>query len=648
MNKLFKLFQYLILGMFACHVVSSCSYLDIVPNETATEEDAFESTEAALRYLYSCYSYLPQSENTHTSISTACDEIVSCFGGEPTQLYFQGGYTASNRGNVEEIYNNMYTGIRQCYLLKQHISSVPDITQATIDSYVNQADFLIAYYHMVLMQHYGPIILVKELTSTTTPAHEYLARSTYDECADWIAGEFKRLSTLLPARRTGSDYGLATSVAALALRSRVLLYKASPLFNGNAEYYSSFTNPDGTHLISQEFDRNKYKEAADAALEAISLAEANGYSLFTSAEGSTITSMAAPYPQDPVQRRLRLTITDEYSSEVLWANTRSEPAYSIQSKSRPFLIWGAGYGTTLKMVERFYTENGLPIDEDPAFDYEGRYGTCVLDNDTRGEGVTLKLHDQREPRFYAWVAFHNGYYECRSARIVSGDQEQVTNGAYWESHERSNGSDQRWLTNFTRNGNCGKGGRTNNYSMTGYLNKKGVRPDYQAPATESAPTQDYPKPIIRLGEVYLNYAEACVGYGESSYVADGMNKLNAIRERAGIPSVLTSWAKAKHPIANYESAVADGRLMDIVVRERMIELYMEGHNFWDLRRWKIAEENMGTLQQGLNIDGATEGELLQVITINQPRNFISPANYLMPIPNNQVNTNKQMVQNPGY
>ena len=61
MNKLFKLFQYLILGMFACHVVSSCSYLDIVPNETATEEDAFESTEAALRYLYSCYSYLPQS-----------------------------------------------------------------------------------------------------------------------------------------------------------------------------------------------------------------------------------------------------------------------------------------------------------------------------------------------------------------------------------------------------------------------------------------------------------------------------------------------------------------------------------------------------------------------------------------------------------
>ena len=184
--------------------------------------------------------------------------------------------------------------------------------------------------------------------------------------------------------------------------------------------------------------------------------------------------------------------------------------------------------------------------------------------------------------------------------------------------------------------------------MTGYLNKKGVRPDYMAPSTESAPGQDYPKPIIRLGEVYLNYAEACVGYGESSYVQDGMNKLNAIRQRAGIPEVLTAWANAKHPITSYESAVADGRLMDIVIRERMIELYMEGHNFWDLRRWKIAEENMGTLQQGLNVEGDTDEALLQVVTVNQPRSFISPTYYLMPIPNAQISTNKHMVQNPGY
>ncbi len=643
-----KLYKYLLLGMLTCNI-TSCNYLDIVPNETATEEDLFESTEAALRYLYSCYSYLPASENTHTSISTACDEIVSCFGGEPTQLYFRGGYSSSNLGNVEAYYNNSYIGIRQCYLLKQGVTTVPGITQATIDDYINQADFLIAYYHMVLMQHYGPIILVKSLADATTPADQFLARSTYDECADWIAGEFKRLSELLPAHRTGSDYGMATSVAAMALRSRVLLYKASPLFNGNSEFYSDFTNEDGTHLISQTFDRNKYKEAADAALEAINFAESNGYSLYTTADGSSINTTAAPYPQDPVQRRLRLAITDEYSSEILWANTRSEPAYSIQSKSRPFLIWGAGYGTSLKMVERFYTENGLPIDEDPEFDYEGRYGTTVLNDDTRGEGITLKLHDQREPRFYAWVAFHNGFYECKSSRIVSGAQEQVGNGAYWESKERSGGKDQRWLTDFKKTkGNCGKGGRTNNYSVTGYLNKKGVRPDYMAPSTESAPGQDYPKPIIRLGEVYLNYAEACVGYGESSYVQDGMNKLNAIRQRAGIPEVLTAWANAKHPITSYESAVADGRLMDIVIRERMIELYMEGHNFWDLRRWKIAEENMGTLQQGLNVEGDTDEALLQVVTVNQPRSFISPTYYLMPIPNAQISTNKHMVQNPGY
>ena len=119
-----KLRKYLLLGLFACNL-TACDYLDIVPNETATEEDLFESTEAALRYLYSCYSYMPASENTHTSISTAGDEIVSCFGGEPAQLYFQGGYSGSNLGNVEAYYNNMYIGIRQCYLLKESIASVP-------------------------------------------------------------------------------------------------------------------------------------------------------------------------------------------------------------------------------------------------------------------------------------------------------------------------------------------------------------------------------------------------------------------------------------------------------------------------------------------------------------------------------------------
>lgn len=82
-----------------------------------------------------------------------------------------------------------------------------------------------------------------------------------------------------------------------------------------------------------------------------------------------------------------------------------------------------------------------------------------------------------------------------------------------------------------------------------------------------------------MTELYLNYAEACVGYGEAEYVQKGMEKLNMIRQRAGVDPVLTSWAKAKHPFTSYAAALQNGQLMEVVKRERMIELYMEGHNF---------------------------------------------------------------------
>ena len=86
---------------------------------------------------------------------------------------------------MDATYSNMYKGIRQCYLLKKNIASVPGLSDDKINDFANQADFLIAYYHSVLMQHYGPIILVKELPDMNTPYDKMAARSPYDECVDW-------------------------------------------------------------------------------------------------------------------------------------------------------------------------------------------------------------------------------------------------------------------------------------------------------------------------------------------------------------------------------------------------------------------------------------------------------------------------------
>lgn len=136
------------------------------------------------------------------------------------------------------------------------------------------------------------------------------------------------------------------------------------------------------------------------------------------------------------------------------------------------------------MLNRFYTVNGLPIDEDPEFNTNNK-----LDIVTIPEGTTyaepgkrtLYMNMNREPRFYAWVAFENGYYECRT------DDKRYAYHKFWGA-ERSEGD--KWLTGFLATENCGvraddgkivTAARSQNYSKTGYLNKKGVHQGYKLP-----------------------------------------------------------------------------------------------------------------------------------------------------------------------
>lgn len=631
--------KYLFISLFAGCCLNSCDFLDIVPSETAAEKDAFASPKAAEKYLYSCYGYIPQINLVQECMDFTGDETISPFAQEAYVKFAEGSYDAGTP--VISYWNTLFQGIRQCYLLKANISTVPRLSQSVADDYVAQADFIIAYLHMLLIKCYGPTVLVKELPSFDTPRENMLGRRPYDECVQWVCDLFddaaKRLPVVRPSR---FEYGLATSVAAKSLKARLLLYAASPLFNGNAEYYSDFVDKDGNALMPLTYDPLKWKKAAGAALEAIELAESNNYKLY---EMSTGMQAAYPEPVDLTQRTLRFTFMDkESSTEVLYAETRTSGAYGIQRKSLPYLSYGAwnGIAPTLTMIERFYTKNGVPINEDPEFDYSKRFEVTEFpEGTTYGEGRTLRMNIDREPRFYAWISFQNGYYECGT---------EAKEEAYIPAAERSGGN--KWLTDFTIKGNCGMGVRTTNYSKTGYLNKKGVHPGMQASKTETkVPTKDYPWPVIRLGELYLNYAEACIAYDQEGYLELGMAKLDRIRQRAGLKTVLESWGKAKNPMTSYAgNGGLEGRLTQIVRQERMIELYLEQQNFWDIRRWKLGSKYFNVPVKGLNIEGETVNEFARVMTLRDQRSFDSPRQYLMPIPSKEVSKNPNMVQNPKY
>lgn len=516
---------------------------------------------------------------------------------------------------------------------------MPGLSDELKAAYDAEADFLIAFYHFFLLRTYGPAVLVKELpdvTSSDSP-EALLGRNSYDECVAWVTDQLKNVAGRLPMRRTGIDYGRATGVAAMAIRARLLLYAASPQFNGGEQFkslYADFKNPDGTQLISTTYDPNKWVIAAQACKEAIDWArepEAN-YDLY---EANVNSLPNYPEPTDLTQRSLRFTFVDKDNTpEVIWAFCKKESYnYGLQGKSIPRLSTTAygGLAPTLRQIERFYTKNGLPIDEDPAYDYPNRYEVAnfpVEEKDINGEGESLKLNMGREPRFYAWIAFHNGYYE------VSGedDREEFSYAPKWKR-----GKDKKYkqLVQFMKRQNMGLTNDNKYGTKTGYLNKKGTHPGTSASKSTGFKVIDYPWPMVRLAELYLNYAEACV---ECNDLTEAKKYLNYVRERAGIPKVEVSWDGI--------AELTQDKLREIVHQERLIELYLENHNFWDIRRWGIAE-TLGEQPKGLSVQATTITEFAKPVSVDVQRRFI-PAHYLMPLPISEINKNPNMVQNPGY
>lgn len=359
-----------------------------------------------------------------------------------------------------------------------------------------------------------------------------------------------------------------------------------------------------------------------------------------SAQSKSLTALGIslpnyPEPTDLTQRSLRFTFVDKDNTpEVIWAFCKKESYnYGLQGKSIPRLSTTAygGLAPTLRQIERFYTKNGLPIDEDPAYDYPNRYEVAnfpVEEKDINGEGESLKLNMGREPRFYAWIAFHNGYYE------VSGedDREEFSYAPKWKR-----GKDKKYkqLVQFMKRQNMGLTNDNKYGTKTGYLNKKGTHPGTSASKSTGFKVIDYPWPMVRLAELYLNYAEACV---ECNDLTEAKKYLNYVRERAGIPKVEVSWDGI--------AELTQDKLREIVHQERLIELYLENHNFWDIRRWGIAE-TLGEQPKGLSVQATTITEFAKPVSVDVQRRFI-PAHYLMPLPISEINKNPNMVQNPGY
>lgn len=611
----------IILSIVFCF--SACDYLDIVPDDTPVLEDAFKNEQTAEGFMYSCYAQIPNYTNFRTNFCwLTTPEVVYSYHWIPdwfaTIGLQQGKYSASNP--VIDIWKQGYRGIRQCYTFLENMEGVPGVNISPEDlvkrkeGWKSQCQFLIAYYHYILLQNYGPIVIIDKAVDISSSGDDYYRpRKTYDECVEIIAGMFDEAIKTLPASVEPDDYGRPTKMAAQALKARMYLYAASPLFNGNTKLYSNFKNMDGTLLISQTYNKEKWKKALDEAEKAIEMADKGNRSLYQSKKNGTPAEVAIDAE--------RYTMTDPWNQELIWGYSGSKEAIDDGNSYQKHVIprgMGAtnaigGIGTTLSIVKLFYTKNGLPIELDPTYEL-----SKIMD--IKPGDSTIYLHRDREARFYAWIGFDRGDYPCNGITNLKLRANEK-HGAAWQNGSANLGRDLIY---------------------GGYAIAKGIHPNAKMTATQRS-IVSYPYILARLGELYLSYAEAYVEY-YGKLDGKALEYINAIRTRGNVPNIQVSYAK----IGGMPSGTA---LVNAVRRERTIELLFEGHMHYDYRRWMTASKEFAGMQDGmigLNAAGATAQDFYKETKLTTQPFVFSSKQYLHPISQGDINVNRNLVQNPGW
>lgn len=599
--------------------LQSCDFLEIVPDDTPVLKDAFKNEQTAENFVFACYSFIPNYQNFRVNFSwcTTPEMVGSAHWTTQWFTFMQMQQAVYNSSNpVIDVWQTSYNGIRQCYTFLDNIEEVKpaqvsaEELEASKVTWKAEVRFLIAYYHYLLLQNYGPIVILDAPISLNAPKEElFKPRVPYDECVNRIAQMFDNAAVDLPMTVKESNFGRATKPIAQALKARMYLYAASPLFNGNTETFKDFKNKDGQQLMNPAYDKNKWKIAMDECLKAIQMAQQAGNDLYRYTKKSGLA------PFDQAVANARNVVTDAWNKELVWGYSGKKEVFgdgnSMQTHAIPKGISknaGTPYGAlgpSSFSADLYLTKNGLPMNEDPEFNYANRFNVPV------GDSVAI-LHRNREPRFYGSIGFNRGDFQINGDTLNLKMRYKEKNGA------RDPGSDQLYGS---------------------YAVAKLIHPQSYVSNTSNSLVA-YPFPIIRLGELYLDYAEAYFEYN-GTLSGEGLTYFNKIRERAGIPNVEVS----------YKGMPQEEKLRKIIRMERTIELMFEGHMAYDYRRWLIARAEWAGMEKGmigLNSYGETDKEYYKAAKLDAQPFLFRQEQYLSPIKQDYLNVNSQLVQNPGW
>lgn len=506
------------------------------------------------------------------------------------QSYYLGTMTAAKPADAHG-FESHYLGIRRANLVLQNIDMVTDASQEWIDDVKGQALFLLAWQHFELFRYYGGIPIVGEvLGGGEVKLPRRSVESVVNQIVDWC----DQSAALLPASRGASDFGRITSLAALSLKSRVLLYAASPLYNTPDDLKSEiasvrYNNEHDSVLCYPSYDKNRWKLAADAAKAVLDNAAASGVSLYNTGTPETTGDTYATIGdyesvwnvygnREIILANTQLAVNSWSGDGSIWTLFNTSKIFSqVISASNP---WGVMNHTPIEFATLYEKRDGskwsVNLDE-TGDDFPGYI-----------EGLDL------DPRFYQSIVYDGKYYNS-----------SVGTAEYYQAGD--NFVDGK--LNVKDQASMGFAMETSKFTAR----------------IENADLNHITWPVFRLAEFYLSYAEALNEYeGPSAAAFDAMN---IIRERAGMP------AKAGLGQDDFRSAIQN---------ERTIELAFENHRYNDLMRWLKASETLNKEFHGFKTTAKAgpNGELMRSWEVALFMNRVFPKRfYYLPFPNSEISIN---------
>jgi len=633
----------------AIAVLSSCEkYFEVDLKDQATMEEIFAKSSTTHKYLSHLYSYLPLDEEIVGSdgwVVARSDEAMYSWYQWVYYLLFRSGNYSSATPTNQTYYNfweKYYIGINQCSIFLDYIHMDKEDSEAIRTTMIAEARALRAFYYFVLFRQYGPVYIWGDKRSDESIDPESVDRHTVQQNIEFIVSELDKAAADLPLRISDvgeSDdkwLGRMTKGAALAIKSRVLLYAASPLYNGCELYRGKLMNHYGEYLFPQEYDGSKWEKAADAAKAVIDLGI---YSLCRSeSTGDPFKDGGASY---------QAAFFYEWNDETVlgwWRRTSS--AYSwlggagailatscpnIQANNEIYQGYG-GICPSLKLVDSY------PMWETGRYPVTGYYGQNdyskpIIDDksgyksDGFTEGYLQPLDADWAPAFKA----HNScigrdprYYACL-----------VPNGFYWP-----NKTEKVRFTCWNDKTCTSPWAASGNITRVGYSWRKWYKADKSLRLGTDYTSYRLVYSEIRLAEIYLNYAEAC-NEKPTRDEASALEYLNKVRNRVGLNNIEEAYPEIK---GNQEL------LRWCIQKERMVELSMEAVRHYDATRWMVAKDEYPTKNWTLHVAATTYEDSYQRVSddfVGDDAKF-SDKDYLFPISVNQLNEMTNITQNYGF